>query len=784
MKHTFKSLASVVLILAANIANAQPQLSKDNIDEVIKAMTIEEKVDMIIGCGMSMNGADKFPGTAGRTRDIPRLGIRSIYMADGPHGVRMAQTREWDSNFYYCTEFPSSMTVAASFDPELAYQIGKAIGEEVKDYGLDVILAPGVNLFRNALCGRNHEYYCEDPVLAGKMAASYINGVQSEGTGACIKHFAVNGQETNRNNMDSRVNQRPLRELYLRNFEIAIKESQPWSVMTAYNKVNGKYTCEDKDLTETILRDEWGFKGMVMSDWNAGKDAVASMKAGNDMLQPGQPRQRQAILDAAKDGSLPMEIIDRNVHRILEFVVKGHSFNNYQYPNETDLKAHAKLVREKGAEGMVLLKNQDNVLPLNIKNVAMYGCTSYDIVSGGMGFGGTGKGYYCVSLVEGMRKAGYNLDASLIDLYKKHIAAENKRLYPNGLPPFSLTALKRAEEPVHEAGELSKQVAANDVAIISIARTSGEGADRRIEDFNLRDSEKALLKQVSDAYHAEGKKVVVLLNICGAMETASWKDMVDGIVCTFQPGEQVGNSIADVLSGKVNPCGKLPMTFQVEYGDAPSDKDFPYDYEFKMPDFAMGTGMNIQKKKEEEKPKAEVRNVDYTLLTEGIYIGYRYFDTYGKKVSYPFGYGLSYTTFAYETVSSAINGDKCEMKVKVTNTGKVAGRESVQLYVKAPKGKLDKPAKELKAFGKTSVLQPGQSEVVTLTWNTIDMASFNEKASAWQLDKGEYEFLAAASSAEVKCSAKQKVGKAQSVKVNNVMAPQQTIGANILVTKR
>ncbi|MCQ2229827.1 MAG: beta-glucosidase [Bacteroidales bacterium] len=771
------------MMMATSLAYAQPQLNKENIDEVIKAMTTEEKVDMIIGCGMSMSGTDKFPGTAGRTRDIPRLGIKSIYMADGPHGVRMAINREWDSNFYYCTEFPSSMTVAASFDPALAFEVGKAIGQEVKDYGLDVILAPGVNLFRNALCGRNHEYYCEDPVLAGKLAASYINGVQSEGSGACIKHFAVNGQETNRNNMDSRVNQRPLRELYLKNFEIAIKESQPWSVMTAYNKANGKYTCEDYDLTETILRDEWGFKGMVMSDWNAGKDAVASMKAGNDMLQPGQPRQRQAILDAIADGSLSIDIIDRNVHRILEFVVKGHSFNGYEYPNETDLKAHAKIVRTRGAEGMVLLKNNDNILPLAVKNVALYGCTSYDIVSGGMGFGGTGKGYYCVSLVEGMRNAGYTLDQSLIDLYKKHIAAEDKRLYPNGLPPFSLTALKRAEEPVHEAADLAKQVEANEVAIITLARTSGEGADRRIEDFNLRDSERALIKQISEAYHSAGKKVVVLLNICGAMETASWKDMVDGIVCTFQPGEQVGNSIADVISGKVNPSGKLPMTFQMAYGDAPADKNFPFDYEFKMPDFAMGTGMNIQKKKVEEKPKELVRNVDYTLLEEGIYIGYRYFDTFKKEVSFPFGFGLSYTTFNYELVSSAINGDKCEMKVKVTNTGKVAGRESVQLYVHAPKGKLDKPSKELKAFAKTALIEPGQSEVVTLTWNTMDMASFNEKLSAWQLDKGEYEFLAASSSVDVKCVAKQKVAKQQIEKVHNAMAPQQPVATHPMVKR-
>lgn len=772
------------LCMVTPTVQAQVKLNANNIDEVIGEMTLEEKVHMVIGCGMSMGDGAKFPGTAGRTYDIPRLGIPSVYLADGPHRLAMSVKRDFDSRFYYATEFPSGTTVAATFDPNAAYQVGTALGEEVKDYGMDVLLAPGANLMRNALCGRNHEYYSEDPVVTGKMAAGYIKGVQSQGVGTCLKHFAVNNQETNRNNNDSRVAQRPLRELYLKGFEIAVKESQPWSIMTSYNKVNGKYTCEDIDLTENILRDEWGFKGVVMSDWNAGTDAVTSMKAGNDMLQPGQERQYKAILEAVQNGTLDEAILNRNVKRILELVVKCHTFENYKYANETDLKAHAIIDRTIGAEGIVLLDNR-SALPLtaNVKTIALYGTTSYDMVPAGMGFGSTGVGYYCVSLVEGMRNAGYTVDADLIKKYKKHLFDEQKRLYPNGKPPFSLTPLKRAEEFVPTSDELSAQVKNNDVAIITLGRTSGEASDRRVEEFYLKENESALIKQVAEAYHAAGKKVIVILNICSPVETASWKNMVDAVICAFQPGQEVGNCVADVLTGKVNPSGHLPMTFAIKYGDAPSDSNFPYDYEFKMPSFAMGSGMNFESKEKEEKPKEAVRNVDFTDYEEGIYVGYRYFETFDKEVSYPFGHGLSYTTFSFEIVSSDINGDNCEMKVAVKNTGNCAGKESVQVYVKAPAGGLEKPAKELKAFAKTKLLQPGESEVVTLSWKLMDMASLNEKSSSWELPKGTYQWMVGASSADVRCTVTQKVSKAQKVKVHYAMIPPYKIAQHDMVKR-
>lgn len=767
-----KMMSVVILFGYTQISIAQIKLTATNIEKVISEMTIEEKVHMCIGCGMAIGSDAKFPGTAGRTYDIPRLGIPSVYLADGPHRLAMATKRDFDSHFYYTTEFPSSTTIAATFDPDAAYKIGQALGAEVSDYGLDCLLAPGVNLIRNALCGRNHEYYSEDPVVTGKIAAAYIKGIQSQGVGACIKHFAVNNQETNRNNNDSRLTPRPLRELYLKGFEIAVKESQPWSLMTSYNRVNSKYTCEDKELNEDILRNEWGFKGVVISDWNAGKDPVASMIAGNDMLQPGQERQYKAILEAVKNGTLTEEILNRNVKRILEFVVKSHSFAGYNYPNETDLKGHAKIDRIIGAEGIVLLKNQGTLPLKNIKKVALYGTTSYDMVPAGMGFGGTGIGYYCVSLVEGLHNAGLLVDKTLVTQYKKHLAEESKRLFPNGKPPFSLTPPARAEEFVPNTEELAVQAKENDIAILTLGRTTGEGADRTVAEFYLKNKEGELIEEVAKAYHAVGKKVIVVLNICSSMETVSWINSVDAVLCAFQPGQEAGNSITDVLTGHINPSGKLPMTFQLKYGDALSDKNFPYDYEFVMPSFAMGTGMNFKSEKKEEKPKESIANVDYTDYKEGIYVGYRYFDTYQKPIAYPFGFGLSYTTFDYEIKQSEITNDTCKLAVKVNNTGKYAGKEAIQIYVKAPKGSIKKPSKELKAFGKTKLLQPGETQLLTLTWQVMDMASFNEKTSEWELAKGEYHWMVGTSSTDIKCSVLKKITKTQKEKVHNAMRLQ------------
>ena len=788
MKFSIHQISLVVVAVVAlcgysHRLSAQ-QLKVDNIDEVINAMTLEEKCHLVLGCGMHFNDEAKFPGTAGSTFGIARLGIPETYCADSQQGLRMDSKRAWDHRDYYPTDFVASMTLASTWDREAAFKVGQGIGNEVKEFGLDWILSPSMNLIRNVLCGRNHEYYSEDPYLSGTIAAGYVNGVQSEGTAACPKHFIANNQETNRSNNISQMSQRALREIYLKAFEIMIKESNPWTIMTSYNKLNGPYAVQNHELLTTIVRDEWGWKGMYVSDWGGGDDAVAAMKAGNDMLQPGQDRQYQAILAAAKSGELSMDILNANVRRILEYVVKTHNFKKAGHKcqenadhqcnkpccvpmcSEENLKAHAQVVREVGADGIVLLKN-NGILPLTGKKVALFGCTSYDWISGGSGFGGTSVGHYTVSLIEGMRSAGYEVYKPLIGIYTKHIADEEKRLFPNGRPQFSLLPPARAEEKLFSADELNAASEGSDVAIISLGRKSGEAADRPESDFYLKEYEEMLIKAVSEAYHAKGKKVVVLLDICSPIDVASWQDQVDALVCTWQGGQESGFSVADVLSGKVNPSGKLPMTFQIKYGDAYADKNFPANVD----DKTLGAMFMWGRNKDDAKKREPQANIDYTNYEEDIYVGYRYFDSFGKPVAYPFGFGLSYTTFGYENLSVSETGGIYTVKVDVKNTGDKAGRNVVELFVAAPNSKkLNKPEKELHNYAKTKLLQPGETETVTMKITTEDLASFNEKVSAWKTDAGVYTFMICSSANDVEAKATAKV-KAWTKRVNNVMKP-------------
>ena len=771
MKISFHQISLVVIAAATSfgcsVSVSAQQLRAENIDEVVKALTLEEKCHLVLGRGMHFNDDAKFPGTAGSTFSVGRLGIPETYCADSQQGLRMNATRVWDHNDYYPTDFVASMTLASTWDREAAFKVGQGIGNEVREFGLDWILSPAMNLIRNPLCGRNHEYYSEDPYLSGTIAAGYVKGVQSEGTAACPKHFVANNQETNRNNNISQVSQRALREIYLKAFEIMVKESNPWTIMTSYNKLNGPYALQNRELLTTIVRDEWGWKGMFVSDWNAGDDAVAAMLAGNDMLQPGQDKQYKAILEAAKSGKLPMEVLDANVKRIIEYVVKTHNFKGYKYNNEPNLKAHAQVVRQVGADGIVLLKNS-GILPLTGKRVALFGCTSYDWISGGSGFGGTSVGHYTVSLIEGLRSAGYEVYKPLIGTYTQHIAAEEKRLFPNGRPPFSLTPPARAEEKQFTADELRTAINGSDVAIISLGRKSGEAADRSEADFYLKEGEAKLIKTVSEAYHAKGKQVVVLLDICSPIDVASWQEQIDALVCTWQGGQESGFSVADVLSGIVNPSGKLPMTFQVKYGDAYADKNFPSNVDDKTLGAMFMWGYNKDQAPKERKPQA---NIDYTNYEEDIYVGYRYFDSFGKAVAYPFGFGLSYTTFSYTNMSVSEANGVYTVKVDVKNTGKKAGRNVVELFVAAPNSKkLNKPEKELRNYAKTRLLQPGQTETVTMIVKAEDLASFNEKASAWKTDAGRYDFLICSSASDVEAKASANV-KAWTKKVNNVMKP-------------
>jgi len=775
MKYCFSLL--VVFILMQPAFSQTPQLGKNSIKEVIAAMTLEEKAKLLVGNGFSMPGMnppggpvigqtkDKVPGAAGTTFAIPGLGIPSIVVSDGPAGVRIDPFRDGDSSrSYYATAWPVGTLLASSWDTALVKKVGIAFGSEVRDYGIDILLAPALNIHRNPLGGRNFEYYSEDPVVAGYIAAAIVNGIESNGVGTSIKHFAANNQETNRNTVNTILSERALREIYLKGFEIAVKQSQPWTVMSSYNYVNGTYTSESYDLLTTILRKEWGFKGFVMTDWFGGKDPVAQMKAGNNLLMPGTAQQSKAIIDAVNNGALDMKVLDENVAGMLNIILESLSYKGYKYSDKPDLQKNAAISGVAATEGMVLLKNESNTLPLkNVKKVALFGNTSYDIIAGGTGSGDVNKAY-TVSLLQGLANAGYTADADLTSTYTVYLKEERIKHPKKGFFQEFMNPTPPVAEFFAPGDLITQKAAENDIAIITIGRNAGEGRDRKVEnDFNLSDTEKTLIKNVVDAFHAKNKKVVIVLNIGGVIETADWKAMPDAILLAWQPGMEAGNAIADILSGKVNPSGKLATTFPVVYNDVPSAKDFPGK---EFPEKAT-TGMFGM--------KAVPAEVTYE---EGIYVGYRYYNSFNVKPSYEFGYGLSYTTFNYSglKLSKASFNGKITATVTVTNTGSVTGKEVVQLYVSAPAKKLDKPAEELKGFAKTGLLEPGKSQTLTFTLNAADLASFDTPTTSWMAEAGTYTVKAGASSTNIKQTATFNLAKdIITEKDNKVLVPQAGI---------
>ena len=772
--------------------NAQPQLSENNIDEVIKAMTLEEKAKLLVGGANNFFGAnavvggeaDLVAGAAGTSPAIPRLGIPATVLTDGPAGVRIDPTRKGTDKTYYATAFPIGSCLASTWNTELVSKVGEAIGNETKEYRCDVILGPGMNLHRNPLCGRNFEYYSEDPLLTGKIAAAYIQGVQSQGAGVSAKHFAVNSQETDRTAVDERVSQRAARELYLRGFEIAVRESDPWTIMASYNQVNGEYSMGNHDLLTKILRDDWGYKGIVMTDWigiREGLKTIDEVHAGNDLMEPGQPAQVEEIIKGVKEGKLAIADVDRNVRRMLEYIVKTPSFHQYPASNNPDFKAHAAITRQSAAEGIVLLKNngalpfrtEDNHnYPLSIlhspliKTVALFGENSYDFLSGGTGSGCVHPPYV-VDMLQGLENAGIKSSATLTDIYRKYIDYARVKFQAERHPAkwFQTEYMGQQKYPEISLSPIAigKEVQAADAAIITIGRQAGEGIDRDIEtEFNLIPEERALITDVCNAFHAEGKPVIVIINSGSVIETASWSSYPDAILCAWQPGMEGGNSIADLLTGKVNPSGKLTMTWLIAATDHPSTKNFPGnidDYTFQM---MVGNKMPIP-------------GHAYTNHEEDIYVGYRYFDTFSKEVAYPFGFGLSYTTFEMsKPVVKAKGKDAVEVSITVKNTGAVSGKEVAQVYVQAPKGRLEKPSQELKAFAKTRELQPGESQTLTMTIPVRDLASFDEAGSQWLTEAGTYTFCIGNNSRDIAAKAQLKLAE-YTEKTTNALAPKQKL---------
>jgi len=762
LKTTCLAICSLVIVLASVSITAPqgqspvPQLGKNSVKEVVAAMTLEEKVKLLVGMGFNVDipglppieeedrrTPEKVVGAAGRTHAIPRLNIPSLTLSDGPAGVRIDPKRSGDNyKTYYATGFPIATLLASSWDTEIARRVGAAMGSEVRDYGIDILLAPALNIQRNPLGGRNFEYYSEDPIVAGKMTAAFVRGIQSNGVGTSIKHFAVNNQEFNRMQSNSVVGERALREIYLKGFEIAVKESQPWTVMSSYNLINGTYASQTGELLTTLLRGEWGFKGFVMSDWFGGDDAVAQIRAGNDMLMPGFVAQSQAILKAISDGTLSTKQLDTSVERVLNIVLQSPTFKHFNYSNAPDLKSNAQVVRETAAEGMVLLKNDDNTLPIAPTKVSLFGNASYELIAGGTGSGDVNK-KYVVSLDQGMLAAGFSIDESLRQTYKEFIA-DQKAKRPKGRPFMPLPAISE----MSIGSDRLEQLASNsNIAVLTLGRTSGEFEDRQVEnDFTLTTIERNLIDNISNAFHAKGKKIVVVLNVAGPIEIASWRTKVDAILLAWQPGQEGGYSITDVVSGKVNPSGKLATTFPVSYNDVPSAKTFPGKE-------LVGVKPYIDNPFAGKPAEA--------VYDEGIYVGYRYYDTFGVKPAYEFGYGLSYTSFSISNMKLSKNRFESPLAISVTveNTGKVPGKEVVQLYISAPTNRLKKPRNELKAFAKTKLLKPGESQTINFELNAKDVASFDPASSSWIADAGTYSLNVGSSSADIKASRKIELSK-------------------------
>jgi len=703
-----------------------------DIERVISEMTVDEKISFLVGVGLLSlpnNPAPRVKGAAGETRPIERLGIPGAVLADGPAGLRIDPERENDENKYHTTAFPVETMLAATWNRNLLRKVGEAMGEEVKEYGVDILLAPAINIHRNPLCGRNFEYYSEDPLLTGEMAASFVEGVQSQGVGACLKHFVVNEQETNRMTVDTIVSERALREIYLKPFEIAIKKAKPWTVMSSYNKLNGKYTSQNKWLLKDVLRDEWGFDGLVMTDWFAGDNAAEQIKSWNDLLMPGNTYQIfkhrrpeiEEIKEAYERGEITDEMLNERVRTILKVLVKTPSFKGYNYSNKPNLDEHAKVSYEAGCEGVVLLKNE-NTLPLSPDTkIALFGTGQIETIRGGTGSGETHP-RYTINFLDGAIEKGLNVDMEVAEFYRKKISDFRAKDYVITKGQWGEDIVPKLPQDLLSEEDIEKYALRNDVGIFIITRISGEGVDRKLEkgDFYLADDEISIMSKLSTAFRKHGKKFVVVLNIGSPIEVESWKNLCDAILLVWQPGQEAGRIFADVISGKVNPSGKLPTTFPKRYEDVPS-RSFPGE------------------------PKD---NPQVVVYDEDIYVGYRYYDTFRIEPAFEFGFGLSYTTFEYSNLKLYRDGGDIVVTFEVKNTGNMAGKEVAQIYVRAPKGKIDKPYQELKGFEKTKLLGPGETQKIEVRIPVSSLASFN--GHCWVVEKGEYEIRVGASSRDIR----------------------------------
>lgn len=658
----------------------------EDIKKLVRQLTLEEKASLC-------SGLDFW-----HLKGIERLGIPSIMVTDGPHGLRKQagsgdQVGLHDSVPATC--FPTASALAATWNRELVYQVGQALGEECRQEKVGVILGPGANIKRSPLCGRNFEYFSEDPYLTGEMAKSHINGVQSQGVGTSLKHYAANNQEFRRMMIDTLVDQRALHEIYLRGFEIAVRESQPWTVMCAYNKVNGTYCAEHGYLMTEILKEKWGHQGLVVSDWGAINDRLAGLRAGVELEMPGKTNgNERLILSAEKNGQLDEDVLDRAVERLLTliFKVKDTLSEDFEY----DRQAHHDLARYTAGEAAVLLKNEGSILPLQQHTrIALIGQFAQK-----PRYQGSGSSLVNPTQLE-----------NLYDELTKLVGAENLGYAPG--------YTERGGQPDEALVQQAIQAAENADAVVVFAGLTDfdevEGLDR--QHMHLPPEHDALIKRLAQSHD---RVIVVLSN--GSPVEMPWIGEVAAVLEGYLGGQAGASAIAGILVGEINPSGKLAETFPIRLEDNPS-----YHY------FPMGP-----------------RNVEYR---ESIYVGYRYYDTVDQDVLFPFGYGLSYTTFEYRDLrlsrSKIIDRNPLILTLKVRNTGPVFGKEIIQVYVRPVNPAAFRPEKELKGFTKVE-LQPGEEAELAIELDPQAFSYYNTQINDWYMEPGNYEVLVGASSREIR----------------------------------
>lgn len=645
---------------------------------IIEQMTLEEKASM-------MSGKDFW-----QTQDIERFGIHSMFLADGPHGIRrqeIAADQLGLNTGIPATCYPTAATVANSWNAELGEKVGDYLGEEAVIQKVNVLLGPGINMKRNPLCGRNFEYFGEDPYHAGKMSASYIRGIQSHGVSACVKHFAVNNQEERRMSIDTIVDERTLREIYLTAFEIAVKEGKTRTIMSSYNKVNGDYTNENQHLMNDILREEWGYNGVVVTDWGGSNDRIAGLLAGNELEMPTTAGETdKEIIQAIKTGEIEEKVLDQSVDRLLELIYSTSEVFEKSYKREFDVEKHHRVAQKVAEESIVLLKNEDNMLPLKFgKKVAVIGDFATDAR-----YQGAGSSIVNPTI----------LDHTMDCFEESGIVSIG---FEQGFERYG----KKSIDKINKACKLAKEA---DVVFLYIGldeATEAEGLDR--PNMNLPDNQVDLLH----ALHEVNPNIVAILS-CGSAVEMPWIDKVKCVLHGYLGGQAGARAILRVLSGDVNPSGKLAETYPLKYEDTPSYHNF-LDNE---------------------------ASVEYR---EAMYIGYRYYDTADVAVLFPFGFGLSYTTFEY----SDIQIDKDGVTFKLTNTGDIAGMEIAQLYVGCKSQAIFRAKKELKGFDKIFI-NAGETKTVAIPFDDKTFRYFNIKTNQWEIEEADYEIMIGASSTDIR----------------------------------